>query len=435
MNMYSPRIGRMTAAERAAGRYMRAPDHGSIDITADLTGGADDAGLGDLVSPNAAGSDTQLAVPPGTVPKHGAGTQRVGSEPAAKSDKAEPTLRDQLSSAFKAPESGAPTDQQQAQSVQPPEVPALTKDGEGKYRQTDGTFASAEQIAAFEAAQAAPGQSTQQAAQSPILQGMTPVEQQQFQSLPAELRQLVERTMEGLNTRGARYGEYDLLEQVIGPRREAWAQQGMAPAVAVNQLFALSDYASQRPGDFVLWFAEQNKLDLDALLDARDAQAASVDPQVAALQAQVQQLQGNVQQFTSGQQQQEQTARLQLVQDFAAEKDEAGGLKRPYLTDVMGEWTAHITALRTAQPNMSPHEVLQKAYEAACWANPTVRAQMQQASDAARRAEEARRASTAKAAGATVTGGPAGDASTQPNNANRSLRDDLKDAFAAARAV
>ena len=413
---------------------MRAPDHGDIDITVDLVDGREGA-LGDLVSPNAGAADVQSAIPAGTVPQHGADAQRVGTEPAAKSGTDEPSLRERLSSAFKDSDGGAPTDQQQAQTVQALAAPALTKDADGKYRQPDGTFASAEQIATFEAAQAAPNAQDQAAAQSPVLQGMTPVEAQQFQSLPAELRQLVERTMEGSNTRGARYGEYDLLEQVIGPRRGAWAQQGTNPAVAVNQLFALSDFASTRPGDFVMWFAEQNKLDLDALLDARDAQKAGVDPQVAALQGQVQQLQGTVQQFTNGQQQQEQAARLQQVQNFAAEKDEAGGLKRPYLTDVMDGWAAQITALRTAQPTLPPGEVLQKAYEAACWADPSVRAKMQQAADATRRAAEAARASTAKAAGGTVSGGPAGDASTIPNNANRTLRDELKEQFAAARAV
>lgn len=438
MNLYSfsPRIGRMSAAERAAGRYMRAPDgHGDIDITADLTGGADDAALGDLPH-GAQDNNAHMDVPPGTVPAHGADAKRVNQQDTGK-DKAEPSLRDQLSSAFKAP-NGQPTDQQQAQTAKPPattDKPALTKDGEGKYRQADGTFASAEQIAAFEAAQAASPQNQQQQQQSPVLQGLTPVEQQQFQSLPAELRQYVERTMEGLNTRGARYAEYDAIEQqILGPRRQAFAAEGSNPVVALNQLFQLSDFAGRDPGNFVLWFAQSRNLDLDALLDARDAQQTA-DPTVRQLQGQVQQLTGTLNTFQQGQAQAEQQARLNEVQTFASETDEAGGLKRPYLTDVMDAWATQITAFRTANPSMPNTEVLQKAYDAACWGDPGVRTKMQQAANTQQRQQDAARVAAAKQAGSSVTGAPSGDVSTIPNNANRTLREELQDQFNAARAV
>lgn len=431
-SVYSPSIGSMTAAERQQGRYMRAPDHptGDIDITADLTGGADDAALADPAPQHGAVDGTQTALPPGVQPAHGQDVKKVHEAP--KADKPEPSLREQLTGAFKGPE-GQPTDQQQAQSAQPPEQqqappPALTKDAEGKYRQADGTFASAEQISAYEAAQLPPQQQQEQA---PVLHGLTPIEQQQFQSLPAELRQLVVRTMEGLNTRGARYGEYDLLEQhLIGPRREAWAAQGMNPAAAVSNLFALSDFASTRPGDFVLWFADQNKIDLDALLDARDAQEP-VDPAVRQIQGTVQQLQGTLQQFQQGQAEVAQQARLAEIQTFATEQEAGGTLKRPYLTDVMDGWAAQIGALRTANPTMPNAEVLQRAYEAACWADPGVRGKMQQAADTQRKQQEQQRVAIARQAGSSITGAPAGDVGTVPDNANRTLRQELEQQFAA----
>lgn len=396
-----------------------------IDITQDLQGGADDAALGDVNPLNGYNADQQA--PAGTQPVHGDAQQRNAVE--QKDDKKELSLRDQLSSAFKGTDD-KPTDQQNSATV----PPAITKDADGKYRNVDGTFASAEQVAAFEAANAAPQQQEQvQQPQSPI-QGLTPAEQQQFQSLPAELRQFVERTMEGMNTRAARYGEYDLIEQIIGPRREAFASEGTTPAAAVQQLFAMSDFAGRDPGNFILWYAQQRGLDLDALLDARDAAQQNVSPEMRQLQGQVQNLTAIIQQNQQQGQQATQQANLQSVETFAMEKDATGALKRPYLNDVLDGFTAQISQVRAANPNMSNAEVLQKAYDNACWLDVGTRTKMQQASAAAQQQQQAERAAAAKRAGSSVNGGPSGESTAHPNNANRSLREELAEQFAAARA-
>lgn len=401
-----------------------------LDITSDLA----DAGPAAAVQPNATG-DAQMQVPAGTQPVHGDATP-FNQQEAANAGK-EVSLRDQLSGAFKGTDN-KPSDQQDAQTADPKPPVALTQDSDGKWRTPDGLFASNEQVQAFQAAQQPaqqPDPNAQQQ-QSPVLQGLTPAEQQQLQSLPAELRQYVERTMEGLNTRAQRYSEYDTLEQaIIGPRRQAWAQQGTNPLVAMNQLFALSDFASTNPGQFVMWFAEQQNLDLDAMLDAKDAANAKVDPALRQLQSTVHQLAGTVQQFQSGQVQQAQNQNLLAVEQFAQEKDPATGtLKRPYLTDVMDGWATQIGAIRASNPTMPHAEVLERAYDAACWADPKVRGQMQQKANEAVRTADAQRAANARAAGASVTGAPAGDPASVPNNANLSLRDELQQAYSAATA-
>jgi hypothetical protein len=398
-----------------------------IDITQDLVDGSDGS-LADtgVVQPNG-GAGAEARVPDGTVPADKAPAKTPVTE--------EFGLRDQLSRAFKGEDPGKDQQQQQAASV------ALTKDNEGKYRQPDGTFASKEQITAFEAAQtAAPGtdnqqqQQQQQQQQAPtFLQSMTPVEQQQFHALPEEIRQFVGRTMEAVNNQAARFGEYGLIERdLLGPRRQAWAQNGVTPAVALNQLFALSDFATRSPQDFVLWFAEQHKIDLDAALDARE-QANSADPQVRALQGQILQMQNQFMQFTTGQQSAQQQATLNEVESFAQEKDGANGLKRPHLTDVINEWPVQIQALRVANPNMPNAEVLQRAYDAACWANPTVRAKMQDAVQKQQREDAKRKADQARLTGSSVHGGPTGTGAATPSaDSNLSVRDELKRQFAAA---
>ncbi len=404
-----------------------------VDITSDLTDGSDGA-LGDRPY-NGQTDNSVMQAPPGTQPVHGDAKQVNKVDAPAEKPAQELTLRDQLSNAFKGKQ-GEPTAQAEAQSAQAPkpaETLALTKDSDGKYRMPDGTFASTEQVQAFESAGKAAPEASQQ--QSPVIAGLTAQEAQQFQSLPAELRQYVERTMEGLNTRAARYAEYDQLEQLIGPRREAFASQGSTPLVALNQLFALSDFAGNKPGEFVLWFADQHKLDLDALQDARDAANAGATPEMQELRGQVQQLSGQLQQFQSTGQQAAHQANLDAVQNFAAAKDASGVLARPYLTDVMDGWATQITAVRAANPNMPNSEVLQKAYDNACWADPAVRGKMQQAASEASRTSEAARTAAAKSAGSSISGGPVGEASTLPNNSNRSLREELESQFAAARAV
>lgn len=239
--------------------------------------------------------------------------------------------------------------------------------------------------------------------------------------------------MEDLNTRAGRYGEYDQIEQhILGPRREAFAQQGTNPVVALNQLFALSDFAGRDPSNFVMWFADQHNIDLDQLLDARDA-ANTGDPQLQQLQGTVQTLQQQLQARDQADLQRQQQNNVDLVRSFAEAKDANGQPLRPYMDDVMNEWGAQIAALRAANPEMPNEQILQKAYDNACWANATVRGKMQEASNVATQQQQ-QRVQQAKAAGASVTGAPSVDPSSVPNNTARTLREELDYQFSQARA-
>lgn len=380
-------------------------NYDDIDITSDLHDGVDGQS-----TPQ--GSDNATNVPEGAVV-----TEQAQSDIKPR----ENTLRDQLSNAFK------PQEPNDTDNKPPAEKPQLTTDSEGRYRRVDGTFASVEEIQAFTASA-----QTDAAPVDKILSQLPAAVAEQIKSLPAETQQFVARTMEDLNSRASRYSEYDQLESIIGPRREAWAQNGMNSVVAVNQLFALSDFASTNPGDFVLWFAENNGIDLDALLDARDAAQQQVAPEVQELRGQVQHLSQTIAQL-QGQQPQPQNENLRVVEQFASEKDEGGNLKRPYLPEIMGSFAAHVTAVRNSNPTMSPDQVLAKAYENACWADANVRLKMQAEIDAQRREAARQRAEAAKRASSGIRGGPNGSGATSamPPSGNMSLRDTIKQAFAA----
>ena len=357
-------------------------------------------------------TDTGISAPDGAVI-----TEQ--GDPAPKED-VKTTLRDQLSSAFKGEQNEAPP-----ATVAPQN---LNKDAEGRWRKLDGTFASTEEVQAFTDANRPKPDTT---GNESIIAALPAAQAEQFKLLPAEMQQYVARTMEDLNNRATRYSEYEQLESIIGPRRQAWQQNGMNPLVAMNQLFALSDFASTRPDEFVIWFAENNGLDLDAVLDARDA-AGQVSPEVLELRGQVNNLSQTLSQMMQGSQSAPQNDNLVTVQNFAAEKDEGGNLKRPYLSEVMPVFASHVAVVRQSNPNMPSDQVLAKAYEAACWADPTVRNKMQAEIDKQKRDAARQRTDNARRASSSIRGGPNG-AGANPGTSpgNLSLRDELQRQFAA----
>lgn len=336
------------------------------------------------------------------------------------------SLRDTLTNAFKGVQ--APEAVQPAENAVPGQQgPELVKVGE-RFHRKDGSFASADEIAAFNAvAEGKPA--------PPVLpqwaQGLTEVERQQLASLPAETRQFVERTMEGVNQRAGQLQEYGLIEQVIGPRRQAWASEGSTPAVVLNQLFALSDFAGKDPKNFVLWFADQHRINLDEALDERDAQqlANPSDPALQGLQQEIAELRNAIGGFSNVSAEQTHAKNVQAVQHFVNEKDAQGNLLHPYFNDVADGIAQHVQLIRQQQPYLPERDILQAAYDFAAYNTPQVRERMQQQALKEAQDRAAAEAQRARQAGVSINGGPAGDSSHAPNNANRNLREELQHAW------
>lgn len=384
-----------------------------IDITSDL-GSGNDAHNADVAAP---------AIPYGSEPVAPRTDDAVNVNESEQAKPQEYSLRDQLSKAF-TPDDKTP------EVPKPDAAPAITQGEDGRWRRADGTFANADEVAAL---QKPAETNTLQEAPASILSQMTEAERRQVEALPAETREFLLRKMEAVEGQAARYSEYNLLEsELLGPRRQAWQAQGLTPAVALQQLFAVSEFATRDPSAFVLWYADQHGVDLDAALDARDAQRPN-DPYVAQLQQEVGQLRNTVSGFQQNQQQQVHQTYVKEVEDFALQKDASGNLARPYFAEVAQDFVAQIGALRNANPNMANADVLQKAYETACWANPSVRGRMQKAAEDARNAQAAEQARRASAASVSINGGPSGTVLPQsPENSNLSLREEITRQFQSA---
>jgi hypothetical protein len=374
---------------------------GEADFVSDLNDGT-----ADVISANVGSVDPHRGSDPVSVPAE----KPAPAPKAAPSDEPAPkplTLREQLSSAIKG-ETNTP-------------APAL-QDG-GIVRNPDGTFAPKE---AADTPEAAPPV----AAAVPVPPGLSAAEAEHFTKLPAELQQSVARTMDYVNQQAQRYQSLGQVEGIIGPRRQAWAMAGMTDAQVVNQLFALSDFAEKDPAGFVSYFAQQRGIDLEEIVFG----AEPVDPNVQALQQQVQNLQQQLGGMTTQQQQAAHNSTVNEVIEFAKATDANGKPLRPYFEELGSEVMPFITAVMQQNPQMSRTQVLQEAYDRASWGNPSVRAKMQAAADAARDAarikEQQDTAKRARTAGSSVPAGVPASENPAAVSGNRSLRDDLRAAIA-----
>lgn len=95
------------------------------------------------------------------------------------------------------------------------------------------------------------------------------------------------------------------------------------------------------------------------------------------------------------------------------------------MADVHEQMLDEVQLIRSRQPELSPRQILQQAYEVACWKNPSVRSRLieQQRQPQV----QAARVQQAKAAGSSVRGAPG--ASNLAAGNGSSIRDAIMAAF------
>jgi hypothetical protein len=372
----------------------------------------------DFVSDLNGTGDTTVSVNEGAIAPTGDDTVTPNNQNPTREPAAQPTpvkddttpkqlsIRDQISSALKG-ETDTP--------------PVASQDG--RARNPDGTFAPNPPPVEEPAAQAP-------AAAPPVAapQGIDP---QVFQSLPAETQAQLARTMDEVNTRQQRVASLEQVGQLLASRRDAWALNGMTEHQALHQLLALSDFAGRDPAGFIKYMAENNGVDLAELVLGQEP----VDPQYAALQQQINTLQAENQRVTQQRLQEAHNQTVNGVVAFATEKGQDGQLLRPYFDELGNDVLPFISAVKAQNPNLPHNQVLQEAYDRACWGSPSVRAKMQAAANAAGEAERLRmgveKVDRARSASVSVKSGAPSSAPTAPNDSSRSLRDTIKASIAA----
>lgn len=117
-----------------------------------------------------------------------------------------------------------------------------------------------------------------------------------------------------------------------------------------------------------------------------------------------------------------------LIQNFASDP------KHPFYANVEELMTPFIQQIKVSEPHLSKTEILEKAYEQACWAHPEVRSVLlnQQAATPAKQIQaKAAAASQARAASRSITGAPT--LGSQPRGTpSSSIEDDVRAAFEAS---
>lgn len=372
----------------------------------------------DMVSDIAAGElDTDTSVgavqaPSGAQPARGGDAVPANAVERTTGREGEKTsLRDQLSASFR--KEGLPAEQ------------AGADNNTGQPRDEQGKFAAA---AAAEpgAADAAPVDQLQPLTPPQYMAG---AEAEQFKALPVETQHMVARIMAPLEEAAARYVGYGDIERVIGPRREAWAVNGTSEGQALTQLFAISDFATRAPQDFIRWFAGTQGIELAAL--GVDAEDEEIDPTVRELRETVHTLNARLEGLTQGQVAVQHNGIVNEVQAFGSEAGTDGQPLRPYFAELGSAIIPYISQIKQEKPQASHRDVLTEAYERCCWATPTIRDKMLAAQEAHKLAQRTSEADRRRQAGSSIGSEAPSQGATQKRDIGTgSVRETLQGAIA-----
>lgn len=208
---------------------------------------------------------------------------------------------------------------------------------------------------------------------------------------------------------------YGPIEQVIAGRRAAWRATFGSEAEALNKVLNISDFASQDPNGFLAFYLSQPdigaRVDLQKVFGGQAPQGGDImsHPVVKQLQETVNGLNQRVSGFFTQHQQTQQSTVEREIAEFAQAVDGQGQLLRPHFDAVRQEMFNAIPAIRSANPNLTTQQAMDKAYAIAVAANPEIGQQVEQQRIQAQREawEREERAKKAALANKSVVTGPA----------------------------
>lgn len=260
-----------------------------------------------------------------------------------------------------------------------------------------------------------------------------------FSTLPEDVRAAFVKLDEDRTAAKAQWdqkaAQFNRLEEILAPRREANQLRGLDDSQAIQVLYAAQDLLDRDPMAGLRYLAQSYGVDLRQFgqQPAGDGQGGQPQPQPnlnldAALQPILQKVTTLEQQLA----QKDLQRGLNEVEAFRADP------KHLYFDNVLDDITVLLESGRAKD--------LADAYEKATWANPEIRSlllQQQAEADAAARvkadaeakakadADARAKATAAQRAGGSVTGAP-GSAVQPPAGSRGSLRQDLLAAFGGA---
>ena len=232
-------------------------------------------------------------------------------------------------------------------------------------------------------------------------QSMSAKDREKFYALPPEQQSwLTDRAKEqeaSLTKKSMELADkskvFDKLEEVIAPRRQQLALDGMDESTAVGQLFALSDFANQNPVGFVQYLFQQRGIPLSALTESSGGNLAPADPQLTAMQREIHGLKDHFTQQTQAQQAQQAQGVSSDIQSFAD--------GHTFYSELEQDMIPLVAGFRQSHPGLSNKDYLTRAYKAALAVNDEVSAKVSADENAKRLAETKKTADKAKKANGT----------------------------------
>jgi hypothetical protein len=293
-----------------------------------------------------------------------------------------------------------------------PDAGSRPRDAQGRFLAKDGTVdADQSEKPSTEAVAATPAAEPDVAADVPdeLLEPLpewSAADHEAFRALPvAQQKFILDKATSAAKREQdatAKATQYAAIEEILAPRREHLAINGLTDATYLKQLTTLSDWAARDKIDFARWFIQNRGITPEELWPVEGGQP-QLDPTVAALQQRLDKFEAYFQnQQRTGEQSSQQQLQTEL-QRFESARNAQGQAEHPYFQQVR----RHMGGLMGA--GVAPD--LKTAYDMACRADPEVSAKMassQRAKDEAERARQNRaKAAAASKAGASVSGTPA----------------------------
>lgn len=172
-------------------------------------------------------------------------------------------------------------------------------------------------------------------------------------------------------------------------------KNGLRGPDAAARMFAVERMLAQNPESAIRQIAEAYGVNLSVGQSApgepdNSAAYRALEAKNAALERRLSQIDSKVTARERSEQEQTRAALDKLVADFSKDKTD--------LADIEGDFVAHISAIRQSEPSLSHEKVLEKAYEAARWANPNTRTKLlaEQDKQRAEKAEADKKAAEAE---------------------------------------
>lgn len=333
-----------------------------------------------------------------------------------------------------APESGndlrATLEAAMANAPQSDEEPASTqssrsRDEKGRFARNQQNSDQATQVKASEAANEQPiAPPYSWSAEHKELFSQLPRPMQEYLTKrETERESFIGRKSQETKAIQERYAPVDRIVEQYG---DLFRRANLDPMQGLENLVLAQKYLDQDPVGALQLMAQSYGLDLSQLAgNAQQTSSPQAYPQMHYLNSELDTIRSKLAAMEQEKIAQQQQAGIREVETFANEMDGSGKLLRPHIADVHEQMLEEIPLIRSRNPEAAGREILQQAYEVACWKNPTVRARL---IESERQPQvQAARVQQAKLAGSSVRGAP-GASSLAAGNGS-SIRDALLAAF------